>query len=271
MRKVSLLSTVVFAVLAAVPICGAVTIDDFSYSNPVDAAKAWVPMFGSQGPEPAVIDGAKCLRFPCDFTKGAPRDVWDKEVKLDLSAVDYICCKIKVSNPAQVRFISIYLMADNHGYWCTLEAVPLATDQWQTVVLPKSSFSPDGTPSGWKDIRSIRISVWPGDAGSTDVYVADFQATTSTSRNMLSNSGFEVCTNEGLPDFWGSGHWGLNEEAFLTNPGAWRARWGVDNSVSHSGKRSLRILGKKGMWELEAASEWVSVEAGKPYTMSASD
>ena len=137
--------------------------------------------------------------------------------------------------------------------------------------LPKTSFSPEGAPSGWNDIRSIRISVWPGDAGSTDVYVADLQAKTSAnaSKNMLSNSGFEVCTTEGLPDFWGSGHWGLIEEAFVTGTDAWRARWGVDNNVSHSGKRSLRISGKKGLWELQAASEWVIVESGKPYTLSA--
>ncbi len=67
-----------------------------------------------------------------------------------------------------------------------------------------------------------------------------------------------------MPDFWG-----LNDDAFATDPGAWRARWGVDNTVSHSGKRSLRIVGKKDLWELQAASVRFSVEAGKPYTLSA--
>lgn len=214
MRKVFLLLMVISFVLAAGSIYGAVTIDDFSCNNTVDAAKAWVPQFGSEQTQLANIDGVKCLRFHCDFTNGVERDVWDKEVNLDLSAADYICCKIKVSNPEQVKYISIYLMAENHDYWSTLEAVPLLSDKWQTVIIPKSFFRTEGNPSGWNNIRSIRISVWRGGTENTDVYLADLQATTATSKNMLSNSGFEVCTTEKLPDFWGSGHWGAWRGSF---------------------------------------------------------
>ena len=249
-RRVSLLLMVISAALATGSTCGAVTIDDFRYDSSVDAAKAWVPQSGSDEPVPAKIDGVACLRFPCDFTKNVLRDFWDKEVNLDLSAADCICCRVKISNPALVKMISVYLKAGDDVWWGSGEAIPLSTDKWQTVTLPKSSFdTQEGTLPGWNNIRRIRIAVWPGASGTTDLYVANLQTTTSASKNLLSNSGFEVCTTERMPDFWGSGFWGLNDDAFATDPGAWRARWGVDNTVSHSGKRSLRIVGKKDLWD----------------------
>ena len=72
MRKVSLLLMVVFVVLATVSICGAVTIDDFSYSSPVGAAQAWVPKFGSEQPQLANIDGVKLPSFSLRLHEGCP-------------------------------------------------------------------------------------------------------------------------------------------------------------------------------------------------------
>ena len=58
---------------------------------------------------------------------------------------------------------------------------------------------------------------------------------TTKSRNLLPNSGFEHVGVPGCPDHW----YGNSLTGFLGDPDS---TWGPDETISHSGKRSLRVI-----------------------------
>jgi hypothetical protein len=87
--------------------------------------------------------------------------------------------------------------------------------------------------------------------------------------NLLNNSSFEICTNEKIPDFWGPGGMGLSVPEYVLNPDSWRKRWGIDETTSHSGKRSLRIDCNGDASNLSLHAKWVDVpKLNVPYTLS---
>ncbi len=89
-------------------------------------------------------------------------------------------------------------------------------------------------------------------------------------KNVLANSSFEVCTTEKTPDFWGQGSMGIISNYWQERIDEWRTRWGVDDTVSHSGKRSLRIdCPGKDSTDLVAYAKWVDLPAlNVPWTLS---
>ncbi len=87
--------------------------------------------------------------------------------------------------------------------------------------------------------------------------------------NLLRNSSFETCTTEKLPDFWGPGGMGISSAHWQVNMDEWRTRWGVDDTVSHSGKHSLRIDCPGDATDLIAYARWVDLPVlNVPWTLS---
>jgi hypothetical protein len=267
------LSTTCLAPLISSPcIAGRLVIDDFHYSNEGEARAAWKPGEAALPPEPIAVQGASGLRLPCRFRADTVRAVWDKPVRLDLSGISHFTFRFKVDDCSAIRQIGLYLKRGDGEVWNSDHwAIPTATEEWQKVVLPMNNFSRPGKNPGWDDIRVIRLSVYQAKPAETALSIADFCAEIAEGpENLLANSGFEICTTEKLPDFWGTGGWGLTAAKAIADTDAWRARWGVDETVSHSGKRSLRIAGSSDPASgLRAASSWLATDPGKPYTLSA--
>ena len=151
-------------------------IDSFIYGSPEEAKAAWVPSLAAQDPQPATVDGIVGLNLPSAFTSLTTRSIWNKTVDLDLSGYDRFYFRMKVHTPANVQMVSIYFRTGSGGWWVCYNAVPLNTDQWQTIVLPKSSFSKEGTCTGWMKITQIRVSVWQAQPQPTTVSIANFWA-----------------------------------------------------------------------------------------------
>ncbi|MDD3789648.1 MAG: hypothetical protein PHO94_13280, partial [Petrimonas sp.] len=59
--------------------------------------------------------------------------------------------------------------------------------------------------------------------------------------NMVPNSGFEICTQDGLADYWGCPHWGITDQYWLVNFEKWKKNFGTDTSEFFEGNRSMRI------------------------------
>ncbi|MBL4700106.1 MAG: hypothetical protein JKX85_02515, partial [Phycisphaeraceae bacterium] len=210
-------------------------------------------------------------RLPCEFQdSGTTRAYWDKTVKLDLSDYDHFVFRFKAQDWTSVRMLSMWFNAGGNQWYGKLAVANITSNQWQEIVIPKSAFGDTyGAKPGWDDIRGIRIAVWQGRPGKTSFAIADFRAEKSAiPENLFRNSSFEVCTTEKLPDYWGSGHWGIITPQWVTDIASWRERWGVDENVSHSGKRSLRIVGSAKNSDLRAVANWTCLDL-KPHTLSA--
>ena len=269
-RKPRILISLCILIVIQVAVCAFCSADGSILGvNWMKSDGQWQPQDAASKSPVAAVNGRQCLRFRCDFRRDTVRAVWDKAVKLDLSDADYIRMKFKVSDPLCVRMFSVYFGTGGDAWWRALDNISIPTDQWQTVVIPKSMFLPEGPAGNWNSVCTIRLSVWQSTPGITDVFVSDMEAGRSDSRNLLPNSGFEIVKAEALPKYWGTWHWGLSTEDWVVNTDLWRAHWGVDNRVRHSGKRSLRIIGTKGVWEMQALSDWINIEPGAEYTMSA--
>ena len=94
-------------------------------------------------------------------------------------------------------------------------------------------------------------------------------AASASAANLLTNSGFEVCTVESLPDYWGNGRMGISAPRWVLDADSWRAHWGVVDTTSHSGKRSLRIHHVGDGSDLSLHARWVDIETlNVPYTLS---
>lgn len=272
-------AVLVLVVLPASCLAEDLLIDSFQYPNAEAALAAWpAPYAGQAGqaPLPAIVDNVNSLTLSSVFTLSTDRAFWDKTVSLDLSAYDYFTFRFKAADPTEIGSVSIAFLTGSGGWWGLDNVVYSPNDQWQTGFARRSDFSCEVTPAGgctgWNDIRKIRILLWQARKANvnTNTYIADLYAKKAADQNMVINGGFENCTTEGLPDFWGTGHWGLGRfgETWVTDTDTWRTRWGVDNTVSHSGSRSLRIAASTDSTELRAVSNKIKLQAGKTYTLS---
>lgn len=91
-------------------------------------------------------------------------------------------------------------------------------------------------------------------------------------RNILNNSGFEQCTLDKLPDYWGCMHFGIIDPYWVVNYDEWLNNYGVDEQGAFEGKRSMRIKNPfdkpdgSGLW---LRSVCLGTKAGQKYTFSA--
>jgi hypothetical protein len=90
--------------------------------------------------------------------------------------------------------------------------------------------------------------------------------------NILNNSGFENCTLDKLPDYWGCSHFGIIEPYWVVNYDDWVDNYGVDEHEAFEGKRSMRInnpFDKPNKSALCLRSVCLGTKAKQKYTFSA--
>jgi len=247
--------------------------DDFQYTDSQTAQKTWVPSEGAIAPRPSLFQGKKCLILQSWFTSKTTSAAWDRKVQLDLSDATYFSFLLKVGSDSTNRKVTLSFRSGEGGWFLceTARVSPFAKAGWQKIFLLKSRCGSVGTGANWNDIRSIRFTIESTKVRNASDEVADLRIEkVSGNENLLANSSFEVCTIEKLPDHWGPGYWGMSVPKWTLDMASWRKHWGVDNSVRHSGRRSLRIIstGNDAAGQ-QAWASWRDVESGAPYTLSA--
>jgi len=246
-------------------------LDPFAYHSNAEARQAWVRAGAGQGVSVSETTSNNVLKLPCMFSPGNTRSYWDKSVNLNLSKYDSISFRVKLDDPSSLMIVSIYFRTATGGWWAAYSTASLSTKEWQDIIIPMSSFTAEGACNGWGEIRTIRLSVNSNaKTVPSNVWISQLKALSCDgTANMLTNSSFEYCSTERLPDYWGTEHWGLRSDATLADTDAWRARWGVDDKVSHSGKRSMKITGSADPTDNMLSGMWTSLVAEHTYTFSA--
>ena len=77
-------------------------------------------------------------------------------------------------------------------------------------------------------------------AGSVMAVAGDKEKTAGNA-NLLNNSSFETCGNPGVPDYWGTYHWGMWDELGAARFDQWTKQWTLDSSEHFDGQHSIRL------------------------------
>jgi len=142
---------------AADPASGAAEMDaDLS-----GTAAAWVPgNADSPAPQRVRIDGDSSLRFSLPFAALKDwRFTWDQSGHWDLSGAQRLVLRLRSSGPGCSGLVDLY--AQSGAGWWRFPPVALS-EAWRDVALDRSQAAAEGTPSGWRDISTLRLSVLPG-------------------------------------------------------------------------------------------------------------
>ncbi len=112
------------------------------------------------------------LRLMCPFRSVESRCLWDAKISLDLSAVTRFSFWVQVRDPEAVSRGTLYFRSGEGWYagW-----FPVRGEGWQRVVLPRKSFSTEGSPAGWGSVDGVRVALWKGSGRDTIVSLARAQ------------------------------------------------------------------------------------------------
>ncbi len=161
-------------------------IDTMDYPDTKTARAAWSVQGGSQDDanatrskkgtrpvEPVRLDGRPALRMPCFFEGNtAPRALWDRGGRLDLSRAAYITFDIYVAGMDAISHFSLYFKSGNG--WYSGKFFPDYNGKWCRIRMLRSSFGFEGTPQGWNVIDTIRMSPWAMKRKNAVIYLANF-------------------------------------------------------------------------------------------------
>ena len=147
-------------------------LDAFRYPDE-RAAAVWRPQNGAPAPRPSRLPGDG-LAFLCPFDRApADRFFWDRETGLDLGDYTSFELDLTCDDPAALRSLAVYFESGDGWYvWNR----PLARAGRQPLILRRHEFSTEGRPSGWRDIRRIRLSPWRGSGAAVSLRLHHFRA-----------------------------------------------------------------------------------------------
>jgi uncharacterized lipoprotein YddW (UPF0748 family) len=175
LASLTILSSLLFAATTVLADNTPGLIDDCRYAADAAARKAWRPMGGTAPVAAVALDGQKVLRLPCNFAGTThERASWDRKVKLDLVPCQGIQFKVFCKNPAPISHFSVYFQSG--GGWYSTGFFPEAAG-WSTITINKASTRSEGTPAGWGNIETIRISAWRGRSEDTELFLSDLRMT----------------------------------------------------------------------------------------------
>ena len=151
-------------------------IDSFEYGQSLKAQDAWKPQVESPPVELTshkTNQDEQALLLRCDFSVKEERCYWDREVQLDLTKFGRFSLWVYAENPQAVRNGTLYFQSGDGWFAGRL---PVEREGWQRISLWKSDFRIEGSPSGWNDIKKIRLSFWKADNTDTVIALDDFEA-----------------------------------------------------------------------------------------------
>ena len=129
------------------------------YPDDAAAAKAWRAVEGSPTARFGQDDIAHVLRLDCNFsTNKRARTYWDHQVDLDLSSAEGIRLQMRCRDRAPIAQFHVYF--ETKGGWYNVNFNPQRTTEWTTVEIRKDSAKTEGNPTGWQQVRTIRIAAY---------------------------------------------------------------------------------------------------------------
>ena len=147
------------ALLATCALRAADPIVSCDYPDDAAAAKAWRAVEGSPTARIGQDDIAHVLRLDCNFsTNKRARTYWDHKVDLDLSTSEGIRLEVRCPDRAPIAQFHVYFEAQ--GGWYNASFTPQRTSEWTTVEIRKDAAKTEGSPAGWKQIKTIRIAAY---------------------------------------------------------------------------------------------------------------
>jgi uncharacterized lipoprotein YddW (UPF0748 family) len=154
-------------------------IDDFEYGSDAEAQAAWLNRGGS--PRVTMADSGEwgdegVMKLPCDFsTAQRDRCYWDRLDTFDLSAYSMFALEFWVPDPEAVGNFTLYFHSGSGWY---KQSLNVTRPGWQTLTVAVTDFEIEGTPAGWDQVDTIRLSPWRESAVDTEFAVRELRAYT---------------------------------------------------------------------------------------------
>lgn len=154
-------------------------IDNFEYTTDADAQVAWLTRGGS--PKVTMADSGawgdeRVMTLPCDYTSSTrDRCYWDRLDTFDLSAYPMFELEFYVPDHDAVSLFTLYFHSGSGWY---SHSWKITRSGWQTLTVAVTDFEELGTPSGWSQVDTIRLSPWRGAGVDTEMAVRELRAFT---------------------------------------------------------------------------------------------
>ena len=147
------------------------TLIDFQTLTPSVLSRSWPKDGGRQQP---LITEHGAL-FSLQFHSDDKRILSDANGSWDLRTESCIRFELEVSQPRHLLETTLYLKSGSGWY---SHSFTLDGPGRHVFNFPLSDFKPEGTPSGWAAISTIRFAFWPREAGKTVIRPLHLQALT---------------------------------------------------------------------------------------------
>jgi len=151
-------------------------LDDFDYPSTAEAQAAWL----NRGLSPKVTMAdtgpwgtERVMTLPCDFTVVPDRCYWDRLDSWDLSGHPMFELELYVPDPGAVGLFTLYFRSGN-GWYAFSHDITLAG--WQTLSFVAGDFEELGTPAGWDQVDTVRLSPWKESEVATEMAVRELRA-----------------------------------------------------------------------------------------------
>lgn len=103
------------------------------------------------------------LRADFQNDRQSDRAAWDLPLNLNLAQSAGIRLRFRCSNPAAASQFNLYIQAGQTWYSATF--APARNGAWEEIIIPKTSFMPEGTATSWSNCAKIRLAAWRGAGG----------------------------------------------------------------------------------------------------------
>ncbi|MCX7916933.1 MAG: hypothetical protein N2589_02245, partial [bacterium] len=152
------ISVIFTSLLFSYPIFSSMAIiESFEYKNLSEVQKNWFPQGKSKPVELKKENGKNITKFILNFSQVDDRCYWDKNILLDLSSFEKFIIETKSETPSIPINCTIYFESPGGWFSCWFS---IDKDTWQKIIVPKAKFKIEGNPSGWDNIKKIRLSFW---------------------------------------------------------------------------------------------------------------
>ena len=144
------------------------------YRDDVAAAAAWRPIEGSPQARSLTEAGRSALRLDCPFAtfKGS-RVYWDHPLAVDLTRAEGLRFDIRCRDLGPISAFHLYL--ETKSGWYNASFIPQRPGQWQTIELRKADFHIEGKPTGWSELRTLRLAAYRAGESDTSFEVRDIR------------------------------------------------------------------------------------------------
>ena len=101
-------------------------------------------------------------------TPNASRAVWDIPINLNLMQTAGLQLELCCRNPGIVSQFNIYIKTG--ATWQSAQFELRDNEQWESIFIPKASFTPENGISSWSECTTLRIAAWKGGIGQLQLY-----------------------------------------------------------------------------------------------------